>query len=166
MFFLKILYKIEVIIVNLITLNNLNYLKMSNPNTPPTAPASIAFPNNIPALPPHEKIKEFVTSIEDILCQSSCYYELLIKILNISISQGYKFYDMRPEPKLDFCANTLIRDQKKFPENSKMYYYYQAMICQFLKLSFEKINAEQEHIDTFIVKTQDAIEKFMNNLYM
>lgn len=134
---------------------------MSNLNTPPTAPASIAFPNNIPTtLPPHEKIREFVTSIEDILCEPSYSHDLFIKILNITISQGYKFYDMRPEPKLNFCANTLIKDQKKFPENSKMYYYYQAMIFTFIKKCFVIINAKQEDIDMMDTKANNAIDDF------
>ena len=134
---------------------------MSNPNTPPTAPASIAFPNNIPTtLPPHEKIREFVTSIEDILCEPSYTYDLIMKIVEVSITEGYRFQEMQPVPRLSECANQIIRDQRNFPENSKMFHYYGIMINLFVKKSLEQINAQQEHIDMMETKANKAIDDF------
>ena len=80
--------------------------------------------------------------------------------LEISISEGYKFLEMQPEPNLNDCASQIIRDQRNFPEHSKMFHYYQVMICIFVKKSFEKINAEQEHIDIMETKANKAIDDF------
>ena len=131
--------------------------------SPPTSPLSVI--NDISTLnstrsPPHERIREFVNSIEDILCEPSYTYDLFTKVVEISISEGYKFYQMQPVPRLSECVERLIRDQRNFPENSKMFYYYQVIICIFVKKSFEKINAEQEHIDMMETKANKAIDDF------
>jgi len=132
--------------------------------SPPTSPLSVI--NDISTLNStrsphvHERIREFVTSIVDILCEPSYTHALFTKIVEISISEGYKFYEMQPVPRLSECVERLIRDQRNFPEHSKMFHYYQVMICIFVKKSFEKINAEQEHIDIMETKANKAIDDF------
>ena len=131
----------------------------STPNSPSSVVSDISSLNSTRS-PPHEKIREFVTSIEDILCDPSYSTDLFIKIVEISISEGYKFREMQPEPNLNDCASQIIRDQRNFPENSKMFHYYQVMICIFVKKCFERTNAEQQHIDVMETKANNAIGDF------
>ena len=130
----------------------------STPNSPSSVVSDISSLNSTRS--PHERIHEFVTSIVDILCEPSYSNDLFIKIVEISISEGYKFREMQPELNLNDCASQIIRDQRNFPEHSKMFHYYQVMICIFVKKSFEKINAEQEHIDIMETKANKAIDDF------
>lgn len=137
---------------------SLTHAVPSAPNSPSSVVNDISSLNSTRS--PHERIQEFVTSIEDILCEPSYSNDLFIKIVEISISEGYKFREMQPEPNLNDCASQIIRDQRNFPEHSKMFHYYQVMICIFVKKCFEKVNAEQEHIDVMDTKAKKAIEDF------
>lgn len=139
---------------------SLTHAVPSAPNSPSSVVNDISSLNSTRGLPVHERVCEFVTSIEDILCEPSYSNDLFIKIVEISISEGYKFREMQPEPNLNDCASQIIRDQRNFPEHSKMFHYYQVMICIFVKKSFEKINAEQEHIDIMETKANKAIDDF------
>ena len=83
--------------------------------SPSTSPLSVV--NDISTLNStrsphaHERIREFVTSIEDILCEPSYSHDLFVKIVEISIIEGYKFYEMQPKPNLNDCVSQIIRDQ-------------------------------------------------------
>lgn len=132
--------------------------------SPPTSPLSVV--SDISSLTStrnllvHEKIREFVTSIEDILCEPSYTHDLIMKIVEVSITEGYRFQEMQPVPRLSECANQIIRDQRNFPENSKMFHYYGIMINLFVKKSLEQINAQQQHIDMMETKAKKAIDDF------
>jgi len=138
---------------------SLTHALPSTPSSPSSVVSDISSLNSTRS-PPHEKIREFVTSIQDILCEPSYSHDLFVKIVEISISEGYKFREMQPVPRLSECVEQLVRDQRNFPEHSKMFHYYQVMICIFVKKSFEKINAEQEHIDMMETKANKAIDDF------
>ena len=54
----------------------------------------------------------------------------------------------------------MIRDQNRLEPNSKYYYYYNAMIMEFLQRSMALINANQEHIVHLNPKINQNLEKF------
>ena len=81
-----------------------------------------------------------------------------MKIVEVSITQDIGFRLARP--RLSECANQIIRDQRNFPENSKMFHYYGIMINLFVKKSLECINAKSEHIDMMETKAKKAIDDF------
>ena len=55
------------------------------PTSPLSVVSDISSLTSTRSLPVHEKIREFVTSIEDILCEPSYTYDLIMKIVDISI---------------------------------------------------------------------------------
>lgn len=145
-------------------LHSIKYVKKMS--TGPSSPTSIITEKmeNFPQeMSPHLKIKNFVESIDDILTSDEYDNDLFIKILQITISSGYKFISQEPVPTLATCANILLRDQKKFPENSRMYHYYNAMISLFMRESFKKIGAKSEHIIMMTNKINTSIENFKEN---
>ena len=132
--------------------------------SPPTSPLSVVSDisslTSTRSLPVHEKIREFVISIEDILREPSYTHDLIMKIVDISISEAYIKPQLHNDPRLADCANQIIRDQRNFPENSKMFHYYGIMINLFVKKSLDQINAQQEHIDMMETKAKKAIDDF------
>ena len=129
----------------------------------PTTVSSIEILNSSEEMSSRERIVEFVESIDDILCDDEYSEELFVKMIEITIVNGYRFKSMEPMPSIADCANILIRDQQEFPENSKMYHYYNAMVSWFVMKGFEKINATPEHISTMEGKMKESIQNFKRN---
>ena len=90
----------------------------------PITVSSIEILNLSQEMPVHKRLERFVESIDDILCDDEYSEELFVKMIEITIVNGYRFKSMEPMPSIADCANILIRDQQEFPENSKMYHYY------------------------------------------
>tara|TARA_B100001063_G_C16759522_1_gene555158 strand:- start:657 stop:1076 length:420 start_codon:yes stop_codon:yes gene_type:complete len=129
----------------------------NSPSTSPTSATSIGYLERSDDTPCN-RIKNFIDGIGDIL--SEIDNEHLEKFLQICSQRAYDFRNQNPIPSLGDCMNTMIRDQNTLEPNSKYYYYYNAMIMEFLQRSMALINANQEHIDHLNPKINQNLEKF------
>ena len=129
----------------------------------PTTVSSIEILNSSEEMSSRERIVKFVESIDDILCNDEYDEELFVNMIKLTITNGYRFKSMEPMPNLADCTNILIRDQHEFPENSKMYHYYNAMVSWFVMICFKQINATPEHISMMEGKMKESIQNFKRN---
>ena len=118
--------------------------------------------NSSQEMPVHKRLERFVENIDDILCNDEYDEKVFMKILEISMTNAYNFKSMEPMPSLADCCNILIRDQRKFQENTKLYHYYDAMVSWFVMTCLEHINAKPEHVQNLRLKMRDSIYKFKN----
>ena len=107
---------------------------------------------------PCDRIKNFIDDIGDIL--SEIDYEHLRKFLQTCSHRAYNFRNQDPMPSLADCMTTMVQDQNTLDPNSKYYYYYNAMIMEFLQRSMTLINADQDHINHLTPKINESLEKF------
>ena len=129
----------------------------NSPSMSPTSATSIAYlerSNDTPC----DRIKNFIDDIGHILFTVD--NEHLVKFLQTCSHRAYNFRNQVPMPSLADCMTTMVRDQNTLDPNSKYYYYYNAMIMEFLKRSMTLINAEQDAIDNLNPKINDSLDKF------
>ena len=99
---------------------------------------------------PVEKIKKFVDDLYYIMVgMDLCQFK---KTLQLTSQLAYKFKDYEQELSLADCMTIMLRDRRATPpsntmENTRVYYYIEAMIFEFCQRSLKVVGAEENTIN-------------------